>query len=58
MEDSEIKRIMDIIGNEDDSNHAELSRYYYVEDGFLYRISKPTKCDNYVGLQSVIPKFL
>ena len=57
-EDSEIQRIIEILGNKDHPNHADLSRYYYVEDGLLYRVSEPTNCGNYVGLQLVIPKFL
>ena len=57
-EDREIKSIMEILGNQDHPNHADISRYYCVEDGLLYRVSEPTKCDNYVGLQLVIPKFL
>ena len=57
-EDSEVQRIIEILKNEDHPNYADLSRYYHVEDGLLYRVSEPTKCDNYVGLQLVIPKFL
>ena len=57
-EDPEVQRIIQILGNEDHPNHADLSRYYHIEDGLLYRVSEPTKCDNYVGLQLVIPKFL
>ena len=49
---------MEISGNKDHPNHADISRYYCVEDGLLHRVSEPTWGDNYVELQLVIRKFL
>ena len=30
-----------------------MSRYYVLEDGLLYRITDPSKCGSYAGLQPV-----
>ena len=57
-EDSEVQQIVRILGDPNHSSYPEMSRYYVLEDGLLYRITGPSKCGSYAGLQLVIPKFL
>ena len=57
-EDEEIQRILKILEDPSHSNHAEISRYYVIEDELLYRVTDPAKCENFSGLQLVVPKFL
>ena len=57
-EDSEVQQIVRVLGDPNHSSYPEMSRYYVLEDGLLYRITDPTKCGSYAGLQLVIPKFL
>ena len=57
-EDSEIQRLINILGDPSHSSHADVSRHYIMEDGLLYRITEPSKCGNFAGFQLVIPKFL
>ena len=56
--DEEIQRIVNILGDSGHSSHADIARYYVLEDGLLYRVTEPEKCGNHSGLQLVIPKFL
>ena len=57
-QDSEIQSIVKVLDDPNHSSYAELSRYYVVEGGLLCRITDPSKCGSYSGLQLVIPKFL
>ena len=57
-QDSEVQSIVKVLDDPSHSSYAEISRYYVVEDGLLYRITDPSKCGSYSGLQLVIPKFL
>ena len=43
-EDAEVQRIVKILGDPTHSNHVDISRYYVLEDGLLYRVSEPSKC--------------
>ena len=56
--DEEIQCIVNILGDSGHSSHADIARYYVLEDGLLYRVTEPEKCGNHSGLQLVIPKFL
>jgi len=57
-EDAEIQRIIKILGDSSHSSYEDISRHYILEDEILFRISEPSKCRNFAGLQLVIPKFL
>ena len=57
-EDAEVQRIVKILSDADHASHADISRYYVIDEGLLYRITEPSKCGSYSGLQLVIPQFL
>ena len=54
-EDAEVQRIVKILSDADHDSHADISRYYVIDEGLLYRITEPSKCGSYSGLQLVIP---
>ena len=56
--DPEIQEIVKILGDSTHAKYQDISRYYVLEDGLLYRITEPDKNISYSGLQLVIPKFL
>ena len=57
-EDPEIQRIVKVLNDPSHSSYADISRYYVMEDGIVYRITDPEKCESFSGLQLVIPEFL
>ena len=57
-EDSAIQNIVKILEDPTHPNHANVSKFYVLDDGLLYRVTEPTKCENCVGMQLVIPEFL
>ena len=57
-EDSEIQNIVKILEDPNHVNHANMAKFYVLDDGLLYRVSEPSKCKNSAGMQLVIPKFM
>ena len=57
-DDSEIKRILDILNDPNHPNYSDLAKHYVLEDRLLFRISDPTTNTSFCGLQLVIPNFL
>jgi len=57
-EDAEIQHIVKILEDPNHSNHVNVAKFYVLDDGLLYRVSEPTKCGYFTGMQLVIPEFL